>query len=512
VDVRHFTDDGTLESGPLGRRDHPEQELVAPTRESVVYSCRRRRDRSGAAFDLRFESQLLVGRHVLDGFEHPVSVLESSFTPGAGDGGSSSTANDGNKGRDHLGGGMTAIKDSVHDHIEVTGVALDLLDVPEVQRLRHIKQLSTVRLVYPSANHTRFEHSLGVYHLARRALSHLDVDGDRAECVRAAALLHDVGHGPYGHQTEDVIQRHAGVHHDEVHDLLDRGAVARVLTEHGIEPSRVADLVAGDGEFGQLVSGELDVDRMDYLVRDAHHTGVPYGTVDHERLVRSLRLIDGELVLDEGNVQTAEGLLVARALMNAAVYRHHVSRIAGAMLERASERLLDAGVGIDEFRRMADHDLLSALREHESTATLGERLRDRDLYKRAVWAEREAVPGRLLDLDYETCREREREIAADADVDPQTVILDIPDRPSMRESSVRVVVAGEVRRLDEQSPLVEALRAAGRTRWRLGVYSPPADVEAVDEAARRVLGLEGDSPVRETDRRDVDASLDRYDG
>ncbi len=398
---------------------------------------------------------------------------------------------------------MTAIKDSVHDHIEVEEVALDLLDTPEVQRLRHIKQLSTVRLVYPSANHTRFEHSLGVYHLANRALAHLGVEGRRAERIRAAALLHDVGHGPYGHQTEDVIQRHAGVHHDEVHDLLERGAVAQVLTDHDLDPSRVADLVAGDDEFGPLVSGELDVDRMDYLVRDAHHTGVPYGTVDHERLVRSLQFVDGELVLAEGNVQTAEGLLVARALMNAAVYRHHVSRIAGAMLERASERLLSAGVGIERFRRMADHDLLAALRETDATADLGARIHDRDLYKRAVWAERDAVPDRLLGLDYEACREREREIAAAAGVDPETVVLDVPDRPGMTESSVRVIVNGTVRRLDEQSPLVEALRAAGRTRWRLGVYAPPADVSTVGEAAATVLGLDADAPVQESDRRDA---------
>ena len=397
---------------------------------------------------------------------------------------------------------MTAIKDSVHDHIEVEGVALDLLDTPELQRLRHIKQLSTVRLVYPSANHTRFEHSLGVYHLASRALEHLGISGRRAERVRAAALLHDVGHGPYGHQTEDVIQRHAGVHHDEVHGLLDQGTVARVLRDHDLDPSRVADLVAGDGEFGQLVSGELDVDRMDYLVRDAHHTGVPYGTVDHQRLVRSLQFVDGELVLAAGNVQTAEGLLVARALMNAAVYRHHVSRIAGAMLERASERLLDAGVGIERFRRMADHDLLAALRETEETAELGERLRDRDLYKRAVWAERDAVPDGLLDLDYAACREREREIADVAGVDPETVVLDVPDSPGMTESSVRVIVNGTIRRLDEQSPLVEALRAAGRTRWRLGVYAPPGDVSAVGDVAARVLGLDDDALLTEAERRE----------
>ena len=102
---------------------------------------------------------------------------------------------------------MATIKDSVHDHIEVTGVAEDLLDTPTMQRLRRIRQLGTVSLVYPSANHTRFEHSLGVYHLASEALDHLGVDAERAAHVRAAALLHDAGHGPYGSQPEAIIRR-----------------------------------------------------------------------------------------------------------------------------------------------------------------------------------------------------------------------------------------------------------------------------------------------------------------
>ena len=166
---------------------------------------------------------------------------------------------------------MKSIKDSVHDHIEVRGVARDLLDTPPVQRLRHLTQLGTVTLVYPSANHTRFEHSLGVYHLADEALGHLGIEGQQAERVRAAALLHDVGHGPYSHNLEPLTYRRTGKWHDDVHGLVGTGGVARVLTDHGLNPDVVADLVAGDGKLGQLVSGELDVDRMDYLVRDAHH-------------------------------------------------------------------------------------------------------------------------------------------------------------------------------------------------------------------------------------------------
>ncbi|MFB6172055.1 MAG: HD domain-containing protein [Haloarculaceae archaeon] len=405
---------------------------------------------------------------------------------------------------------MTTIKDSVHDHIEVEGVARDLLDTPPVQRLRRVAQLGTVELVYPAANHTRFEHSLGVYHLANEALAHLGIEGRQAERIRAAALLHDVGHGPYSHNLESLIHRRTGKWHDDVGDLLRTDDVARVLALHDLEPDRVAGLVGGDGEFGQLVSGELDVDRMDYLVRDAHHTGVPYGTIDHGRLVRELRFVEGDLVLAEGNVQTAESLLLARALMNPTVYNHPVARISKVMLRRAAERLLDEdAVEPTALRRMDDHDLHAAIRASEATADYAERLAHRDLYKRAVWAEMGDVPADLLDADHATVREHEREIAARAAVDPEHVAVDVPGRPGMAESTTRVVVNGGVRPLGDQSTLVAALRTAQREQWRLGVYAPGPATDRVGRAAEAVLGLDLDARVVDV-RKGVHATLDEY--
>ena len=406
---------------------------------------------------------------------------------------------------------MTAIKDSVHDYIEVTGVARELLETPPVQRLRRISQLGTVVLVYPSANHTRFEHSLGVYHLADRALDHLAVEGQQAERVRAAALLHDIGHGPYSHNIESLVYRETGKYHDEVSDLVGSGEVARVLSDHGLNPDRIAGLVAGEGELGQLVSGELDVDRMDYLVRDAHHTGVPYGTIDHNRLVRELRFVDGTLVLDEGNVQTAESLLLARALMNPTVYQHHVARIAKAMLRRAAERLLERGdTTADRLRRMDDFELRVALRNCEATVPYARRLDERDLLKRAVWAEMEAVPEDLRDASHDEVREFERDIADAAGVDPETVILDVPAVPAMKESTSRVVVNGQVRRLAEQSTLVNALRAAQRDQWRLGVYATSDASERVGNATIRTLGLDLEGALVRDVRPGINATLDDF--
>jgi HD superfamily phosphohydrolase len=407
---------------------------------------------------------------------------------------------------------MATIKDSVHDHITVEGVAEDLLDTPAVQRLRRIKQLGTAELVYPSANHTRFEHSLGVYHLARRALDHLGIEGKQAERVRAAAILHDIGHSPFSHNIEELVARRTGKMHDEVGDLLETGEVARVLSLNDLDPDRVAGLVAGEGELGQLVSGELDVDRMDYLVRDAHHTGVPYGTIDTGRFVRELRFVGGDLVLAEGNVQTAESLLLARGLMNPVVYNHHVARISKAMLRRATEALLEVGAATPrEVRRMDDRDLTVALRECEATAGFARALDTRDLYKRAVWAELADVPGDLVDGDHETLQEFERDIADYADVDPDEVILDVPGRPEMRESTSRVVVNGEVRKLGSQSTLVKALRRASREQWRMGVYAPEDLTDCVGSAAENVLGLDLDALVVDV-RQGINTTLDEFDG
>ena len=406
---------------------------------------------------------------------------------------------------------MKTIKDSVHDHITVDGVARALLDTPPVQRLRHVSQLGTVNLVYPSANHTRFEHSLGVYHLACRALDALEVAGPTADHVRAAALLHDVGHAPYSHNLEDMLAVHTGRRHDDVDHLVAAEPIAPILADHGLEPSRVAGLIAGEGRWGQLIAGELDVDRMDYLIRDAHHTGVPYGTIDVVRLVRELRFVDGELVLGPGNVEAAESLLVARALMNPTVYNHHVARISKVMLRRATARFLEASdTAASAVQRMDDHDLLAALRGHSASRDIVGRLDRRELYKRAVWLEYRNVPLRLREDDTEEIADVEAELAAAAEVDSDAVLVDVPAEPRMRESTARVMVGDDVWRLEDRSPLVRALREIQREQWRCGIYAPAAVRERVAAAASRVLDLPADESLVDDSDRGRHARLDEF--
>lgn len=388
---------------------------------------------------------------------------------------------------------MKTIKDSVHDHIEIDGVALELLDTPPLQRLRRVKQLGTVDLVYPSANHTRFEHSLGVYKLACDAIDRLNIRGASAKHLHAAALLHDIGHTPYSHNIEPIVTRKTGKYHDDVASILETTPIIHVLEEHNLDPTRIAALISGEGQYGQLLAGDLDVDRMDYLVRDAHHTGVPFGTIDHGRLIRELTFIDGQLVLAEGNVQTAESLLIARALMNPTVYNHHVARISKAMLRRATEQLLTLNIiTARELRRMDDYDLHAALRNTDQTQSIARRIANRDLYKRAVWIGKETVPPHVISASREEIQDWEQEIATEAQIPSEHIILDIPPEPVMTESTTHVEVTGNIYQLEEQSPLVEAVRAALHTQWRLGVYTTPDLVEPVGKTAATVLEIDAD--------------------
>ncbi|HLE95862.1 MAG TPA: HD domain-containing protein, partial [Candidatus Thermoplasmatota archaeon] len=221
---------------------------------------------------------------------------------------------------------MKRVRDPIHDYIPLDAAALAIVDRPEFQRLRRIRQLGTAALVYPGANHARFEHSLGAQHVARLACEAIGLKADDALEVRLAALLHDVGHGPFSHLTDNVMRDLGGFSHAEVSAERARTTFSDALAAHGADPKRVAELVRGRGALGELVASDLDVDRMDYIVRDAHYTGVDVG-VDLGRLVHEMRLTPKGVALSLGALQAAEMLLVTRYMMYTTVYLHPTCRV-----------------------------------------------------------------------------------------------------------------------------------------------------------------------------------------
>ncbi|NLX48934.1 MAG: HD domain-containing protein [Methanospirillum sp.] len=387
-------------------------------------------------------------------------------------------------------GRAKSVRDPVHGYIEVEPPLLPVVDAPLLQRLRQVRQLGFAYLVYPGANHTRFEHSLGAMHLARRLCEHLGLDPGTTLTVTAAALLHDAGHGPYSHATEPFLLALIGRGHQEIREIVETSGLDRLLAGIGVDPGEVCRLVSGDHPLAGIIQGELDVDRMDYLLRDAHYTGVPYGTVDAERLIRSVRMTGHGLAIDEGGIAAAESLLVARTLMRPSVYFHHVARIAEGMFTLALDLHLETPGGAGEAAALLASDdggcMQALLRSpHPGCRELAERIMARRLYKRAVWVGRDQVNWAALPAGPGIAWNRETAgaIAESAGVEPGEVIVDAAPFPRDLSMEVRIRSGSGTLPLDQCSPMVATLNETRRGQWRLGVYAPPAAVERVAASA-----------------------------
>lgn len=293
---------------------------------------------------------------------------------------------------------MKRIYDPVHHFIELEAAEARLLDTPALQRLRRLRQLGLAYLAFPSAEHSRFGHALGALAVGTRAFDELvrhgrqfftnDVDiSYQRRLVRAALILHDVGHGPFSHACEAVL----GVRHeDRTRAILERPEIQAHLADLDVDSQHVGDLILGKpqpqfGVLAEIVSGpNLDADRMDYLQRDAYFTGVAGGKYDADQLLSSLRIfeVDGRTVMgiDRRGVVALESFLLARYMMFASVYFHHTTRMFERILQQALTELwpdphaLDS---IDEFLRWDDFRVLNELRDRDTTAAraLRERVR-----------------------------------------------------------------------------------------------------------------------------------------
>ncbi|MBU1197170.1 HD domain-containing protein [Candidatus Micrarchaeota archaeon] len=277
---------------------------------------------------------------------------------------------------------MKIIRDAVHQNIEVNAAELAVLDTPDMQRLRYVRQLGLAYLVYPSATHNRFEHSLGTFHLTSLLSERLFPSKSEQQLLRFAALLHDVGHSAFSHLSEALVRKHAGKTHEQLgEDKIKRSSIADVLKARGFSPTSLLKLMRGPK--AEVISNAFGTDRIDYLLRDAHFTGVSYSLVDAERLLRSMAFSRNQLVLRHKGLLSAESLLVSRYLMFRAVYHHHANRIASKMMENALENALEESrISIGDIQNGLDHELLLELRD----LPLVQRILDRRLFKTAFVA------------------------------------------------------------------------------------------------------------------------------
>jgi uncharacterized protein len=386
------------------------------------------------------------------------------------------------------GGGLVRIPPELD--VPLTDRVRQIVDTAEFRRLAKISQLGLVSLVYPAALHTRFEHSLGVYRLALLLLKRLAHDDrfarlvrpEEAELLIVTALLHDLGHWPFCHPIEDIHLASVPEHQLFANSFLLEGELADSLrNDWGIQPRDVVSLLnekpwnPTSRLLGSMLSGPLDIDKMDYLFRDSLHAGVPYGRhFDQPRLIKSLCLNasgDGLAITDKGKT-AAELLVFARYVMFSEVYWHHGVRSATAMLQRAFY-LLHGSLDLDALFRMEEAPMIAEFRHAAGSGPAGELLDGlfgpkRQLYKRlgqySLFENRE-IYQRLARRPYPwlaACAEQFAAIVSSAlgrIVAPHEVIFDAP--PVAREVEIDVDIyfpkEGRYRPLGEVSPVVRTL-------------------------------------------------------
>ncbi len=394
---------------------------------------------------------------------------------------------------------LEVIRDPLWDNIRLDRPALLALDTPTVQRLRYVRQVGHAFLVYPGATHTRFEHALGAYHLTRRALASLEERGEldlvpREDClaVRLAALLHDIGHYPFSHALEE-----AGFPSHEALGVakLRQGELGQALIEIGGDgfADQVGDLIAGRSAspLQGLISGSLDLDKIDYLSRDALMCGVPYGTVDVDRLLATLTLVETgpgrhQVGVQEKGLSALESLLFAKYQMYRNVYWHHAVRAATCMFKRAVRAAVARGtLSVDSIAEATDDGLMELLITRDGNP-LALAIRARRLHKRAL-----DLPASDVSPDAQpwvandpALLERvEDALARTVGLEPGELLLDFPVRSSM---------LGVDLPLRTRNGTVERLTDAGRA----GQLGLPRVADELYRTARRLRVFVARTPAR----------------
>ena len=342
--------------------------------------------------------------------------------------------------------GRREIRDPIHGFIDRNEAEERIIDTRAFQRLRQIKQLALANLVYPGAVHTRFDHSIGTMHVAGLLANRLVDDEESRRLVRLSALLHDVGHGPFSHVSEDLLDKYYDSSQikpsrkEKIHELLtyqiiqEDPEIARLISEH--ERGKICDIMSGEGTsetiLRNIISGPLDADKQDYLLRDSYFCGVKYGVFDLERLIGTLSIIPSEhdvsLSATSDGVHAIEQFVLAKYYMSTQVYRHKIRLVTDAMIVRGLELGLEKDKldwlidlytydGTSEFvRRYLTWDdqrliysILGTQGDGTLVASFFRRLNERNLFK-------SIFSGRLLDFENPAVRDNLSQLNKNSDV------------------------------------------------------------------------------------------------
>ena len=404
------------------------------------------------------------------------------------------------------------IVDPIHDFIRIYEPEIKVIDTAIFQRLRRIRQLAGAHLVYPGAQHSRFEHSLGVMHIAGQAAEVLKDKGflnsDDVANLRLGGLLHDVGHGPFSHLFEEVLQKKKKITHEEIgKKLILQTEIGDFLSQSGFDKKFLTQLAFGNSKhqfMNEIISGGLSADMMDYLPRDGYFTGAEHAKIDFKRIVQSLGVYEKKLSLDRSSLYSFESMMISRYQMFKAVYFHKTVRSAEVMLlesmSLADNELEFTSYDLDKYIQLTDEFVISKL------ISLPQKSSD---LKRASKLAKDYQQRRLLKCVFEkilTPKERlsaksseiKKEISKKSKVDESEIFIDIsttptiPLTPSKKESQSIILISkkGSMQKEGYELPISEIplVSAISGFMNMLRVYTAEKNRKKVEIAAQIILG------------------------
>ena len=402
------------------------------------------------------------------------------------------------------------ITDPIHDFIRLNKTEQQIIDTPVFQRLRRIKQLSGAHLTYPGAQHTRFEHSLCVMHIASMAGTSLQSKGittkDDIVNLRLAGLLHDIGHGPFSHLFEEVLQRKKKDSHEQIgKQIILKTEIGDIISKNGLDKKLIQNLAMGGGKLqymNEIVSGALSADMMDYLLRDGYFTGAEHAKIDHNRITYSLDVYKKKLALDRSALVNFETMMISRFQMFKAVYFQKTVRAGEVMLLEAMT-LADDELGVtsltlNDYVKQTDESIMALLLsvpENTSELKAAKKIvrdyQDRKLFK--------CVFENTLSSNLSTklIQELRNRIAKKSKVDTSEIFLDtstthsIPLTPSKKESKSIILVTKDLKKtVSEQIPIskIPLVSSMSGKMNILRVYTQQRNRKKVEITAKSILG------------------------
>jgi len=408
------------------------------------------------------------------------------------------------------------IKDPVHGYVYISEEEKSVIDSYPMQRLRRLRQLAGSEFVYPGANHTRFEHCVGVMYLAGKVLENPNVSRllgeEEGDMCRIAAILHDAGHGPFSHVFEQLLIKDLEKTHEDITSwIIEKSEVGDKLSKMGYITKEVAGLAVGKlhkpgkAFLDQIISSAVDVDKQDFIVRDTYHTGAEYGFIDVYRLIHALDVLGENLAVELGALSALEAFMIARIESFKSIYFHRVGRAAQIMLATAMEKAnselgLTAFKSPEEYMALDDYSVWTALKKCTASKGIIEDLERRKMLKCAyerTFYDKDTMISNIFGRESYR-RQMQSEIAKEASVNIESVIIDVPTVPSvpyhhavlMESMEIPVFTknqAGErsQERLSEMSKIFETLKGFMNI---LRVYTNETDRDKVEKATRKILG------------------------